>query len=82
MNKKAVFVGKSNTCPNQPIFRLEPPHDGYEHVVVSGIKDSWAHETMIFGCDAEGKPDTWLDLFCVGGTTDQRQTLRDFGYDC
>jgi hypothetical protein len=76
------------------LFRMEPPHEGYDYVVVSaitsrptgmpeidnipGLLDS---ETYIFGANAEGEVVDWSDLpGSFKGAMDIPQALLNAGY--
>lgn len=73
---KSVYVGKSPFVgPGKPIYRLDPPKDGFEYVVVSGINHEYAHEVMIFGCSEAGDPKDWLELYCETDTDDEEGAL-------
>lgn len=65
------------------LYRLEPAHEGHEHVVVSAVNAMFSGpETFIFGCDAEGKPTSMLELSgSFQGGRDHAKALDGAGYD-
>lgn len=64
------------------VYRLDPALNGHQHVLVSAINDSFAHETYIFACDAEGDVLSWSELpGSFRGDCDHEGALRGAGYN-
>ena len=64
-------LGISEAGARQVLYRFDPPLEGHEHVVVSAVDSCWAHETYLFGADAEGAVRDFLELHgSQRGTTD------------
>jgi hypothetical protein len=61
---KATFVRRiSNDVAVQEPYRLEPPYEGYDFVVVSATVALYSGpETYIFGADSNGEILKWLEL--------------------
>lgn len=67
---------------NAALYRLDPPMDGVEHVIVSAIDGSWATETYIFPADPSGEVTDWGELSgSYKGGTDHAEALRGAGYE-
>ena len=88
--KVATFVKQRNRAGDGRVYRVEPPiehteYDGekftFDHVWVSAVS-GLAHETYIFGSDAEGNVLNWGELDgSFRGGTDHAQALRNAGYE-
>jgi hypothetical protein len=77
------------------LFRMEPPHEGHEYVVVSAIKPKPTGmpeidnipglldpETYIFGAHSDGVVAEWCELpGSFEGAMDIPQALRNAGYE-
>lgn len=94
-NKIAHKIKKLNDFRGEAeLFRMEPPHEGHEYVVVSAVKPKPTGmpeidnipglldpETYIFGADAAGVVVDWSDLpGSFRGAMDIPQALRNAGY--
>ena len=44
------------------LYKLSEPHEGFDHVVVSAVNTSFAHETYLFGADESGEVKEWGEL--------------------
>lgn len=68
------------------VYRLSEPHKGYDgpptrHVIVSAVNHSFAHETYLFPCNAEGKASSMLEMpGSLKGTTSHAEALAAAGY--
>jgi hypothetical protein len=65
------------------LYRVEPPHEGHEYVVVSAVVVPCSGpETYIFGCDSLGKAS---DFSALGGSfrgqLDHVAALSNAGYE-
>lgn len=77
------------------LFRMEPPHEGHEHVAVSAVTPKPTGiteidrfpglldpETYIFGADPEGVVVSWTELpGSFRGAMDIPRALREAGYE-
>ncbi len=84
MSKTAKLIksGRSSVGADQRLYKMDPPHEGYEYVVVSGVNAfGMGEETLIFGADAEGRIDTYADLTgSFRGSIDHEVALAIAGY--
>jgi hypothetical protein len=71
---------------NAAVYQLSPPVDDgeggkTEFVVVSGVRDTWVHEVMVFPCNnAAGEGCTFLDLACIRKSLSHEAALDHLGY--
>lgn len=82
MSGKKVATHVRDTCEGKKVFRMSPPLDGHEHVIVSAANALLSGpETYIFGCDKDGRVVDWseLDGSFKGGLSHD-QALRNAGY--
>lgn len=64
------------------LYRLDPPLDGHEYVVVSAATVMGEPETYIFPSDADGNVTSWGELDgSFKGALDHQAALRGAGYD-
>jgi hypothetical protein len=71
-----TFVGDAR------LFRLDPPLEGYEYVIVSATAAYSVAETLIFGASAVGNVKDWGPLKgSLYGTRDIAGALRSAGYE-
>jgi hypothetical protein len=64
------------------LYRMDPPHEGASHVIVSAINDAYAHETYIFASGEDAKVSNWTEMFgSAKGTTSHEDALRGAGYE-
>ena len=95
-NKIAHKIKKLDSFRGEAeLFRMEPPHEGHEYVVVSAVKPKPTGmpeidnipglldpEKYIFGADAAGVVVDWSDLpGSFRGAMDIPQALRNAGYE-
>ncbi len=81
--KTATFIKKiDNDTSDQKLYKMNPPLDGCEYVVVSGVNAmGTGPETYIFGADSKGKIRDWDELDgSFRGSIDHEQALQDAGY--
>ena len=62
------------------VYEMDPPFEGHQFVVVSGVRNQYAHETMLFASDKDGKVTKWADLHCVRNTQSHQEVLSGLGY--
>lgn len=63
-------------------FRMEPPLQGNEYVVVSGTSVFGMPETIIFGADKDGEITDYMDLEgSFRGEIDHIKALKNAGYE-
>lgn len=62
------------------VYEMDPPFEGHKFVVVSGVRNAFAHETMLFKSDKNGKVTEWGDLHCVRNTQSHQEVLGELGY--
>lgn len=64
MDKTATFVcDLVGWNGRAKLYRVDPPHEGVEHVVVSAVSAPFSGpETYIFPADADGNVTSWLEL--------------------
>lgn len=63
------------------LYHMDPPYLGYEHVVISSVKNKWADETYIFPSDKDGLVTDFVAL--QGSTrpsTSHNEILTSIGY--
>ena len=65
------------------LYRLDPPMDGVEHVIVSAVHVLGLPETYIFSARADGSDVvSWTELNgSFKGDLDHARALRNAGYD-
>jgi|SRR6478609_2986782 len=84
--KKLVFNEKH--VKEQNVYRMNPPLQGYEHVLFSSVilpkfreEDDNAIETMLFGCSKDGEVISWSEIYCDREDWDQeRIIIMELGY--
>lgn len=82
--KTATFIRNVENFPaHQSLYRLDPPHEGHEHVVVSSVVATLSGpETLIFPADANGKIQSFSELpGSCRGTLDHIEALNLAGYE-
>ena len=66
------------------LYRMDPPYQGNDHVVVSGITtafDTGTPETYIFKSDPDGRVDDYCELQgSFRGAVDHARALKGAGY--
>ncbi len=86
--KTAIKIRDLDAChagDSRALYRMEPPHEGHEFVVVSAL-DHVAfgvryHETYLFEGDSEGEIVSYTDLDgSMRGTTSHAEALKNAGY--
>lgn len=66
----------------QALYRMDPPHAGYEYVVASAASVLDTPETYLFPADADGKITKWGELDGSSrGHLDHDRAIRDAGYE-
>ena len=65
----------------QALYRMEPPLDGHDLVLASGIRTRLAHECFLFASDESGEITDWTELSGVRETTDHAEAMADIGYE-
>ena len=65
------------------VYRLDPPHEGREYVMVSAVDAFGAGpETYIFPASEDGKVTDWLEMEgSFKGALDHVGALRNAGYE-
>lgn len=72
----------STVGADQRVYRLDPPYEGQEYVVVSGISGPYAVETYIFPGDETGDITDFGELpGSFRGGVDHTFALKGPGYD-
>jgi len=68
---------------SQAIYRLDPPLDGHNHVLVSAVTVALCGpETYIFGSDENGNIEDWEELNgSYRGGLDHAAALKNAGYE-
>lgn len=68
---------------DQALYRLEPPHDEIEYVVVSACSPyDLGPETYIFPADESGAVVSWLEMTgSYKGGLDHAEALSGLGYE-
>lgn len=84
MNK--AFLLKDNLAGtyrgHAALYRMEPPHEGHELVIVSAVNTDTAYETYLFPGDASGKITDYAELSgSIKGTTDHAKALAEASYE-
>jgi hypothetical protein len=85
--KTATFLCVLEDTPNrkQEHYRLDPPLDGKEYVVVSALNVAFDHkaaETFIFPANKTGDITGWLEMEgSFRGAADHAEALRRAGYE-
>jgi hypothetical protein len=89
--KTATLVRTLDADPERngvkALYRMEPPHEGHEYVVASGVRWSYngqemAHECYLFGADAFGGVSEWSELTgSIRNTTDHAKAMGEAGYE-
>jgi hypothetical protein len=51
------------------------------YMVISSVRHAFAHETMAFSSDSEGKITDWLELAGVHGVCPHDEFVRSMGFD-
>ena len=80
----ATYIKDSNDnmSGDARLYRLDPPHDGEDLVIVSGIDNGHRHETYIFPANEQGQVTDWLELEgSFQGSIDHDKALRGLGYE-
>ena len=63
------------------LYRMDPPFQNNEYVVVSAVNTYSGPETFIFASDKNGRIDEWGELDgSIAGELDHAQALRNAGY--
>jgi len=85
--KTATHVRDVHQSPDstasQAIYRLDPPLDGHNHVLVSAVTVALCGpETYIFGSDENGNIEDWGELNgSYRGGLDHAAALKNAGYE-
>lgn len=92
--KTATLIGSFDEGLNknvkQSLYKMKPPHNGYEYVIASSLFEvvgrHQLNETYLFGADEEGKILDWCELEgSMKGTQSHAEALNEAGYcviDC
>lgn len=83
-NKTATFVKKLKGFNGDArLYRMEPPHEGAEYVVVSAVIAPFSGpETYIFAADADGEVTSWSEMDgSFRGGLSHTEALSGAGYD-
>lgn len=92
--KTAILVGSFEESLNknvkQSLYKMNPPHEGYEYVIASSLFEKVGRhqldETYLFGADKEGTILDWCELSgSMKGTQSHSEALNEAGYsviDC
>lgn len=65
----------------QAVYRLDPPLNGHEFVVVSSVRVMGEPEVYIFACTPHGEVTNWVELpGSLKGTLSHVQALASAGY--
>lgn len=85
----AILVGSfdesSNKSVKQSLYKMIPPHEGYDYVIASSLYEMVGRhqldETYLFGADVEGTIVNWGELSgSVKGTQSHAEALNHAGY--
>ena len=63
---------------NQALYKTDDKD--YPFIVVSGIKNQYAHEVMAFPADADGEITNWSEIACVRYTTYHETFFGELGW--
>ena len=92
--KTATLVGSFDECFNknvrQSLYKMNPPHNGYEYVIASSLFGRLGRhqldETYLFGADKEGVILDWCELDgSMKVTQSHAEAFNEAGYcviDC
>lgn len=92
--KTATLVGSFDEARNenvkQSLYKMNPPHEGYEYVIASSLYEMVGRhqldETYLFGADKGGEILNWSELSgSMKGTQSHAEALNHAGYsviDC
>jgi hypothetical protein len=82
MNKATFVKQMLNDVAVQELYRLEPPYEDYDFVVVSATVVPYSGpETYIFGADSNGEILKWLELpGSYRGGLSHETALKNAGY--
>ena len=65
----------------QALYRMEPPLNGHDLVLASGIRTRLAHECFLFASDESGEIANWTELSGVRDTVEHAAAMADVGYE-
>ena len=75
---KAIRIKKLNN--RQSIYKLIPSYKGYDYVLISGIRNEWAHEVMVFPSDGVTHTSS-AELAVIRYSTSHEEILNKLGYN-
>ena len=87
--KIATLVGSFDEARNenvkQSLYKMSPPHEGYEYVIASSLYEMVGRhqldETYLFGADKDGEILNWSELSgSMKGTQSHAEALNHAGY--
>jgi hypothetical protein len=65
----------------QSLYRLDPPHQGFEHVIASAARHGSIHETLLFPANMHGEIVSYSELRgSMRNTTSHAEVLARAGY--
>lgn len=85
----ATLVGSFDEGLNknvkQSLYKMDPPHEGYEYVIASALYEKVGvyqlEETYLFGADENGDIVNWSELSgSMKGTQSHAEALNHAGY--
>lgn len=84
VSEREGIVPSSGAHSVKKLYRLDPPIDDHEYVVVSSVSeafDTGKPETMVFAADKDGEIVDWADLAVARNSEDHAEALSLLGYE-
>lgn len=81
MNTATFIANNQNMRSDARLYKMVPPYQGHEYVIVSAIETRSTIETFIFPAYSDGKVSSWNELDgSFDGKMDHVQALGNAGY--